>query len=100
MQAPKLPAQKESKLARLSAFLADGKAGAGVMMHAVSVTSWLTEAEPEAQTPGGYGGPDFKVSLRKKNVTEKESRVCADGGKGKRRPARWGTREREAVCHV
>ncbi|CAM9215574.1 unnamed protein product [Scytosiphon promiscuus] len=61
VQAPKLPAQKESKLARLSAFLADGKAGAGVMMHAVSVTSWLTEAEPEAQTPGGYGGSEFKV---------------------------------------
>lgn len=55
VQAPKLPQQKERKLlqARLSAFLGDGRAEAVTVMHAVSVTSWLTDAEPEARTPTG-----------------------------------------------
>eukprot|EP00903_Cladosiphon_okamuranus_P012628 g11814.t1 len=66
VQAPQLAPQKESKskLARLSALLGDARAEAGAMMHAVSVTSWLTEAEPEAGTPvGGGDSPDRRPSI-------------------------------------
>lgn len=48
--------------------MGEGRSGADVMMHAVSVTSWLTEAEPETHTPRDFGGsPDTNVrpSLRK-----------------------------------
>lgn len=58
-----LPPPKESKLqARLSAFLGDGRPEAGAVMHAVSVTSWLTDAEPEAQIPtAGDDSPVMQV---------------------------------------
>eukprot|EP00752_Nemacystus_decipiens_P001367 g1356.t1 len=61
VQAPQLAPSKESKskLARLSAFLGDVRAEAGAMMHAVSVTSWLTDAEPD----GGGDSPDRRPSM-------------------------------------
>lgn len=65
VQAPKLQPPKERKLqARLSAFLGDARLDAGAVMHAVSVTSWLTDAEPEARTPrAGDGAFGVKVCV-------------------------------------
>lgn len=57
VQPAKPQAPKERKLqARLSAFLGEIKPETGNDMHAVSVTSWLTDAEPEAQSPTSGGG--------------------------------------------
>ena len=90
MQAPQLAPQKEnkSKLARLSAFLGDVRTEAGAMMHAVSVTSWLTDVEPDAGTPGGAGdSPDRRVREKRPQAF-----VCAvpcrgDGQRGSGRVA-------------
>lgn len=56
--------------ARLSALLAgDGRADSGgAVMHAVSVTSWLTEAEPDTRTPTGAGGHGDSVGAGVHNV--------------------------------
>ena len=62
MQRPTLPPQRERKLqARLSAFL--GGPDAGAVMHAVSVTCWMTDAEadPDARTP--TGDDEYKVNV-------------------------------------
>lgn len=64
--------------ARLSALLAGADSG-GVMMHAVSVTSWLTEAEPEARTPTDVDSSGGQV------------------GKGKRILLNWIWSQRESV---
>lgn len=63
IQPPKLPQQRERRLlqARLSALLGDVRADARATMHAVSVTSWLTEAEPDARTPTGRDLLGLKV---------------------------------------
>lgn len=60
---PSLQKERNQFQARFSALLAgDGRADSGGgVMHAVSVTSWLTEAEPEARTPTGGDGLMEKV---------------------------------------
>lgn len=74
IQAPKLPQQRERKLQdRLSALLRDARPESGTTIHAVSVTSWLTEAESEARTPRDADG----LGLTKVNVLEVSCGTCA-----------------------
>lgn len=92
MQAPQLAPQKEnkSKLARLSAFLGDVRAEAGAMMHAVSVTSWLTDVEPDAGTPGGAGdSPDRRVREREKRDPRLLCVLCPVGETSREVQATW-----------
>ncbi|CAM9472554.1 unnamed protein product, partial [Sphacelaria rigidula] len=73
VQAPPPAVQQKERnkmQARLSALLAgDGRADSGgAVMHAVSVTSWLTEAEPDTRTPTGAGGHGDSVGAGVHNV--------------------------------
>lgn len=71
--------------ARLSALLAgDVRADSGgAVMHAVSVTSWLTEAEPDARTPtdvddqGGQVGKGYRKVLLVLYVRDEGMRPCS-----------------------
>lgn len=57
VQRSQLPQQRERKLqARFSAFL--GGPDAGAVMHAVSVTSWLTDADDDLEAQTSIYGDD------------------------------------------